>query len=155
MSTPRGPKPRPVADRLWEKVEKTDTCWLWRGATNNRGYGQMVVGSLLDGSKRKVLVHRLSYELLVGPIPEGLVIDHVRNRGCTHQTCVNPAHLEAVTQRENLRRGDGGPGINARKTHCKRGHPFDDGNTYRTSKGRHCKVCRREALRRYRQRSLA
>ena len=73
-------------------VEVASGCWLWTGATNNNGYGQIRV----DGQAR--YVHRLAYETFVGPIPEGFQIDHV----CRNRRCVHPAHLEAVTQRENL-----------------------------------------------------
>jgi hypothetical protein len=76
-------------------------------------------------------------ELFVGPIPEGLVIDHLcRNRGC-----INPTHMEPVTNAENVLRGEGPTAVNARKTHCKRGHPFDDVNTYVYAKGRACRMC--------------
>jgi hypothetical protein len=80
----------------------------------------------------------VAYELAIGPIPEGLTIDHLcRNRGC-----VNPAHLEAVTNRTNLLRGDGIAALNARKTHCKRGHEFTPENTYVWREGtRACRAC--------------
>lgn len=82
--------------RFWEMVRKTDTCWLWGGRLAPHGYGSILVG------KRHVRVHRFAYELLVGPIPAGLHIDHL----CRVRHCVNPAHLEAVTNTENLRRGN-------------------------------------------------
>lgn len=114
-------------------------CWLWTGGRTSNGYGAM----RLDG--RVVATHRLSYELHVGPIPDGLVIDHVRDRGCTSTVCVNPAHLEPVTQAENLRRGDGASARNARKTHCPQGHAYDEANTYRSpaSGARSCRACQR------------
>lgn len=74
--------------RFWAKVLKTDSCWLWQGRKNDNGYGLMLV----DG--KNVRAHRFAYELLVGPIPEGLDLDHVRARGCTNRHCVNPAHLD-------------------------------------------------------------
>ena len=89
-----------LLDRLMTAVEKTDTCWLWSGSTNKRGYG------LIGARGQWWLVHRLVYVLTVGPIPDGLTIDHVRARGCTHKNCVNPTHLEAVTQAENSRRAN-------------------------------------------------
>lgn len=102
--------------------------------------------------------HRLSYELYVGPIPEGLQIDHTCHNAdesckggssCLHRRCVNPAHLEAVTQFVNIMRGKSFSGINARKSHCPKGHPLDDANTLWTKKKGHhpyrmCRICRRE-----------
>lgn len=86
-------------DRFWSKVNKTNNCWLWLGTQNGLGYG-----SFSQGSKR-VAAHRFSYELHVGKIPEGLHLDHVVSRGCKSTLCVNPKHLEPVTNRENGIRG--------------------------------------------------
>lgn len=84
-----------LADRFWAKVEKSDSCWLWTGALfPSNGYGALH----LDGAA--VPAHRVSYELNVGPIPDGLTIDHL----CRVRACVRPDHLEPVTQAENLRR---------------------------------------------------
>lgn len=94
MKTERGPKPKPVAERFWAKVHKTDSCWLWT-ASLTFGYG-----SFWDG-KGQVRAHRFAYELLVDPIPEGLQLDHL----CRIRHCVNPDHLEAVTNAENVQRG--------------------------------------------------
>lgn len=89
------PPARPWRERLWEKVEKTEDCWVWTG-TKLKGYGHMGV----DG--KTVLCHRLTYEDAYGPIADGLVIDHL----CRNPSCVRPDHLEPVPQRENARRGD-------------------------------------------------
>jgi hypothetical protein len=98
-----------------------------------KGYGVL---STVDGNR---YAHRLAYELLVGPIPEGLHIDHL----CRRPECVNPAHLEPVTNVENIRRGNAGL-FQASKTHCKQGHPYDEKNTLiRRSGGRACRECHR------------
>lgn len=87
-----------ASKRFWTYVHKTPSCWLWTGAKNDYGYGVFNTG------RQSTLAHRFAYEMLVGPIPQGLVIDHVLANGCTNTNCVNPAHLEAVTQVENIRR---------------------------------------------------
>lgn len=100
-------KIRPTAEqRFWAKVEKTGTCWVWVGARNDRGYGNFVAVK-----PKNIGAHRYAYELMVGPIPEGFDIDHVKANGCTSRACVKaiadeygPAHLEAVTRAENLNR---------------------------------------------------
>lgn len=79
--------------RFWARVEKTDTCWLWQGQRNNQGYGGLKVQGV------EVKAHRFAYELLVGPIPDGLVIDHT----CLVKHCVRPEHLQPLTQAENAR----------------------------------------------------
>jgi hypothetical protein len=140
-------------ERFWFKVEKTETCWLWTGGLDADGYGEFS----LTHSKT-VRAHRYAYESLVGTIPAGLVIDHVRKRGCVNRHCVNPAHLEPVATRENLLRGDTFQARNAAKTHCIRGHPFDAVNTdySHDSKGprRRCRACHRDTERRRRERGV-
>jgi hypothetical protein len=136
--TPRKPgyrKPT-LLERFWAKVHKQgdDECWPWLGALNPLGYGRFWV----DNDRRQVPPHRFSYELHRGPIPAGLHLDHL----CRTRNCVNPRHLEAVTQGENNRRGIGPPGRNARKTHCIRGHEFTPDNIYWTREGRRqCRAC--------------
>lgn len=133
--------------RFWAKVEKTDTCWLWTACLYPSGYGQFSMAG------RMVRAHRVSYELHVGPIPTGLQIDHTCHNDsgclggftCPHRRCVNPAHLEPVTQTENARRGEKS---NGRKTHCPQNHPYDATNTSTDRLGtRHCRVCDRERKR--------
>ena len=127
-----------LPERFWAKVspEPNTGCFLWAGAVDRKGYGQYRAGSRRDGTRRTVRAHRLAYEELVGPIPEGLQIDHL----CRVRCCVNPAHLEPVTNRENVRRGDLGT-KNTAKTHCPAGHPYDEANTRRSAGKRRCRAC--------------
>lgn len=123
--------------RFWEKVDSEDPaeCWIWKGHTTCGGYGRF----RMDG--HNVFAHRFAYESIVGPIPDGLPLDHL----CRNRACVNPAHLEPVTHKVNILRGESPSARNATKTHCKRGHIFDRHNTYhiRTG-GRACKQCMKE-----------
>lgn len=116
----------PLPDRFWAKVDITPACWLWTAALTSKGYGSFDI----DGRRRST--HRLSYERLVAPIPTGLTIDHT----CFVKRCVNPAHLEPVTQAENTRRAA------ARVTHCPEGHPYDVANLVNRKDGhRECRTC--------------
>lgn len=93
---------RPESERFWEKVEKTATCWLWTGAISGRtGYGSFCLSPAFVGDRRLIGAHRWAYENTVGPVPKGLVLDHL----CCVRRCVNPDHLEPVTYRENFLRG--------------------------------------------------
>ena len=129
--------------RFWAKTRTEDVgyetpCLTWTGAKTTLGYGT------IGWQGKKVYAHRLAYETLVGPIPEGLVIDHL----CRNRACVNVNHLEPVTQGVNALRGVGVMALNARKTHCKRGHEFTPENTYIDADGRRgCRTCRRMARR--------
>ena len=135
-----------ISEFLWSKfkVDEATGCWLYQLALNNNGYGFRTVYPA--SGKRTVGVHRIFYEALVGPVPEGLQLDHVRARGCVHRHCANPAHLEPVSGRVNKRRGTGLCAQNAVKTHCPQSHPYSVENTYweqhRNGPRRHCVTCR-------------
>jgi hypothetical protein len=139
--------PKRLVDRLLSHVEKTPTCWLWRGTTGQDGYGRIVVDRRLRGA------HRISYEVLVGPVPEGLHLDHL----CRVRNCVNPEHLEPVTCRENLLRGETRAAANAAKTHCPKGHPYNEENTMFDVKRklRSCRECSRRRAREWKARRRA
>ncbi len=124
-------------ERFWERVGsfEPEGCWPWKGFVNDRGYGSLTING------RSYKAHRLSYEWANGPIPEGLQIDHL----CRVRHCVNPGHMEAVTQATNIRRGVSPTAKNARKTHCPQGHHYDEENTYVKPSGyRICRICKRE-----------
>lgn len=108
-----------------------DGCWTWEGGLH-KGYG-----TALDETGRSTKVHRIVYRWLVGPIPEGLTLDHL----CRNRACVRPSHLEPVTVRENILRGVGPTAREARKTHCKWGHEFSAENTRWDKLGRRCGIC--------------
>jgi hypothetical protein len=117
-------------------VVQENGCWDWVGATAlRRGYGMVRTRT---GHQQQA--HRFSYERFVGPIPEGLTIDHL----CRNRACGNPAHMEPVTGKENTLRGIGPTACNARKAYCKRGHLLSGDNVYQHGRsGRMCRTCQR------------
>jgi len=118
-------------DRILDRIDATGPCWLWQGATQPNGYGRV----WHDGAMR--YAHRHMWEALVGPIPEGMEVDHL----CRVRHCCNPDHLEIVSHAENKRRGRGNQ--HTGKTHCVHGHEFTPENTrYRRDNGtRQCRAC--------------
>lgn len=143
------PKTRPALERFLEKVRipVAGGCWLWIGAQNGRGYGVFGIGG---GSRSIAKAHRWAYEKWVCKIPAGLQIDHL----CRQRSCVNPKHLETVTQQENIRRGEGGR-HNKQKTHCPKSHPYNEANTWLHEGRRYCRPCNRERLKLYHRKSRA
>lgn len=136
---------------FWNRVDK-DTesgCWIWGGATDRHGYGSVTI------NYKRHKAHRLAFELLKGPLIVGMSLDHL----CRNPSCVNPDHLEQVTQLENVRRGDAMwvNGLrNAQKTHCKKGHAYTADNTYRPKNGgRACRKCQSIWQREYQARRAA
>jgi hypothetical protein len=128
--------------RFWNKIELADSCWIWTGAKINTGYG------VFRANGKAVLVHRWLFQRLGNTIPIGCELDHI----CRTPLCVNPAHLEPVTHRENNARG----AHNWHPTRCPRGHDYDGLNTGRRKSGhRECKTCKAERKRTWRARRKA
>lgn len=144
-----------VTGRFWTKVslppiaDQRRSCWMWTAYRNPDGYGQFRVGG------RTVYAHRFAYELMVGPIPDGLQIDHL----CRVRACVNPSHMEPVTPKMNTRRGETGAVRGAQqraKTHCPQGHPYAGANLYVHKRGdRDCRICMADRSRRYMAKKVA
>lgn len=137
----------PLAERILRRVDvdPLSGCWRWTLALDPSGYGRLTV----DGVKG-LYAHRIAYEALVGPIPKGLHIDHL----CRNRACVNPTHLEPVSNAENILRGVSPTARNAKKTTCKADHPLDGENLYvhvdsRGRTHRHCRTCRAAAMQRF------
>lgn len=159
--TPTHTPTRPILDtmekRFWARVDKhgpvpparpdLGPCWLWTGSTSSGGrYGRIRVSG-----GRSSQVHVVSYQWAGGVVPSEWDVDHL----CHTTLCVRPEHLEAVTHRENVRRGLGWAGTKARQTHCSNGHPFDEANTRFSATGRVCRACGIDAARRQRERIKA
>jgi HNH endonuclease len=123
--------------RFEERIIKDENgCWIWQGKVSPWGRAVFKVNA------QTVYVHKWAYEYYRGPVPDGLVLDHL----CKTPICVNPDHMEAVTVLENNRRA---------RTHCFRGHPFDDKNTILKKDGKRlCRICEGERLDKYKRRSL-
>lgn len=129
-------KPTSMLERIKAKVaeEPGTGCWVWQGTISKSGYGRFYDPE----TQTDALAHRLAYEAMVGPIPDGLTLDHL----CRVTRCVNPRHLEPVTLAENIRRAA------AATTHCPQGHAYGQDNTYRDPSGsRRCRACHREEQR--------
>ncbi len=137
-----------IAERFWSHVDGDgiEQCWLWTGTKSHDGYGAFA----LDANHRGYRAHRYAYEQMVAPIPAGLQLDHL----CRVRACVNPWHLEPVTQLVNVRRG-----ARPAQTHCVHGHEFTPANTYEYRRGvrvtRICRECNRLAVETYRQKVVS
>ena len=126
-----------LVERFWNKIQVDENtgCWNWLGPKVGRGYGVITIDS------RQRYTHRFAYEVNIGKIPESLTIDHL----CKNKLCANPEHMEVVSNRENNMRGNSMSAINARKTHCKNGHPLIGSNLRVRKTGvRNCRICIRK-----------
>lgn len=127
-------------DKILNNCRQEGDCLIWKGAKDNNGYGMITL------NRKTARLHRLIYAYYNGPILDGYTIDHVKDRGCHSKACLNIKHLEAVMERVNILRSDSMSAVNARKTHCPKGHPYDIIN----DKGyRRCRKCRDEYNRKY------
>ena len=143
------------ARRFWERVDKNGPlpanrpelgpCWLWRGSILADGYGQV------KRAHKTLKAHRVAWELLSGPVPDELELDHL----CRVRLCVNTAHLEPVPGAENNRRSESPSAQNARKTHCAYGHPLSGDNLFYSDGRRQCRICHRRRGRETRERRRA
>lgn len=131
-----------VWDRFWEKVDTSGECWLWKASLDLNGYGRFTIG------RREEKAHRTAYILIKGSIPDNLVCDHL----CRNSQCVNPNHIELVTQRENVLRGISLSAKRAKQIACHNGHAFTEKNTYIPigTHARKCRECHKLRMRRER-----
>lgn len=130
----------PLTQRFWSKVDRApDGCWIWTGGQLHHGYGS----AWHEG--RFWQAHRLSYTVHVGPIGDDVVIDHL----CRNTSCVRPDHLEPVTQRTNVLRGDSPSAVNARKQACNEGHLFSEHGHTNKRGHRVCRPCTQARQRRW------
>lgn len=145
--------------RFLKRIRIVGDCWMWTGHLVD-GYGYFMVNG------KHVAIHRFSFERFNGPIPEGLILDHLCHKPelcvggelCPHRACGNPDHLEPVTRIVNCLRGGSFSAVNARKTHCTNGHEYNEQNTYHyggKSKFRTCRICNAAAVARYQERRTA
>lgn len=125
----------PTEERFWSHVDKTEGCWRWTAAHGTTGYGLFKVGG------RMVRAHRFIYERNVGPIPNNRILDHI----CRTRDCVRFSHLRLATVRDNTLWGESFAAVNAKKTHCPAGHPYDEANTLFGGRRREriCRTCNR------------
>ena len=135
-------------EKFWSRVLKTETCWLWRGSLDWKGYGRFVVNRFKK--KYSSPAHRISYYLVNGfEVPATMSVDHL----CMVKGCVNPKHLDVVTNKENVLRGNSPMAVNARKTHCKNGHEFELFlPKYAAQMYRRCRICWLESMRAWHRR---
>ena len=143
--SPQFEDPR-LPQSFWDRVEPEPNtgCWLWMSYTSD-GYGRTTI------SGKFKLTHRIAFEAIFGPVPDGLVLDHL----CRVRSCVNPSHLEIVTHRENILRGEGLAAKAAVRDTCARGHSLSDAPTRRDGRSRICRECSNRRNREYRKRKSA
>lgn len=162
----KGPIVKPLIERFWEYVCITESCWLWTGNVGKQGYGRIMDQ---HPSKRLLVAHRLAYELLIGPVTSDQHLDHLCHNAdltcrdtiyCPHRRCVNPAHLEPVTNAENGRRARRRAQQIRPISACPANHPYDSTNSYyeTNSRGvvrRRCHICRRAQIRKAKAKAKA
>ena len=133
---------REVSARFVAKIRVNELtgCWIWRAHVTKFGYGQFSALDVETGEVRTQYAHRVAYEAIHGPVREGLDLDHL----CCRRNCANPDHVEPVTRRVNLLRGDTISASRAAQTHCENGHPLAGENLYVNpgSRSRTCRICR-------------